>query len=393
MNASKPSNGNQSALALVQFSTNHSTVHMLTWFTYLSSFLHSYPPESNMFQSPLLEVTESKKFFNYDRQHDSFSSSSASEGEEFLTIPGKRVSKKRSKRKVRPTRSISGIRGSSVEEKAKQGIFVIDPFHCRVNVEFLRAFAKHHHTQPYLRSSDTPYFTSSGDEDDLPASEYILPAPDLSHMGFTTGSSDEEHVTAVNINTDWDGNEVKPSTKPSRSAPKRKPPSSTSSSSRPVSVNSAKIVTSSSLPRPADNSVQFPELLTDAQVEKLFSRVNSNYKSFPQNHRHGSTPMDIRNAPGVKLLTEDEFIACCLLRIRPALYFHARNTLLHNFHHSVGYFRKSAAQKMLRIDVNKTGKLYDFLVRQNWIPEAEGGSCQPEPKQVIIDDPEVYHQL
>ncbi len=350
-----------------------------------------------MFQSPLLEVTESKKYFNYDtRQHDSFSSSSASEGEEFLNLPGKRVLKKRNKRKFHPTRSISGIKSGSLEEKAKQGIFVIDPFHCRVNVKFLRAFAKHHHTQPYLRSSDTPYFTSSGDEDDLLASEYILPAPDLSHMGFTTGSSDEEHCTTVNLNTDWDGNQLKP-VKPARSAPKRKPATSNngsnSSNPRPVSVNSAKIVTSSALPRPADNSTQFPELLSEAQVEKLFARVKSNYKSFPQNHRHGSTPMDIRGALGVKLLNDDEFVACCLLRIRPALYFHARNTLLHNFHRSVGYFRKSAAQKMLRIDVNKTGKLYDFLVRQHWMPESEGASCQPEPKQVIIDDPEIYHQL
>ena len=103
--------------------------------------------------------------------------------------------------------------------------------------------------------------------------------------------------------------------------------------------------------------------------------------------------MDISTCPGVCLLTQDEYIACSLLRIRPALYFHARNTLLHNFHHSVGYFRKSAAQKMLRIDVNKTGKLYDFLVRQNWIPEAEGGECRQESEQVIVDDPETYHQL
>lgn len=355
-----------------------------------------------MFKSPLLEVTESKKYFKtYDRQNDSFSSSSASEGEDYLlSVPtGKRVQKiKHHKRKHQPIRSISHVYSNgNADEKARQGIFVIDPFHCRVNVEFLRAFARHHHTQPYLRATDKPYFSSSGDEDDLIApSEYVLPAPDLSHMGFTTGSSDDEQVTAVDLNTDWDGNEVTSSARSSRAPkPRRKPGSNgnSSSSSRTVSVNSAKIVTSSALPRQADNSSKFPELMTDAQVEKLFAKVNSNYKSYPQNHRHGSTPMDIRGTPGVRLLTEDELVACCLLRIRPALYFHARNTLLHNFHHAVGYFRKSAAQKMLRIDVNKTGKLYDFLVRQNWMPEAEGAPCKPEPEQVIIDDPEVYHQL
>ena len=44
-----------------------------------------------------------------------------------------------------------------------------------------------------------------------------------------------------------------------------------------------------------------------------------------------------------------------------------------HYHHSVGYFRKSAAQKMLRIDVNKTGKLFMIFGEAEWIPEAEGG--------------------
>lgn len=364
-----------------------------------------------MFPGPLIEVSESKKYFNYDhRQHDSFSSSSASEaeGEEFLVVPRRRA-QRRKRKHHRPTRSIPGQQGSSVDDKAKQGIFVIDPFHCRTNVEFLRAFARHHHTQPFLRPTDTPYFASSGEEDDnVPASEYILADTDLSHMGFSTGGSSDEEHHVVALSTDWDGKESsKPATsqRSTRSAPKRKP--SSSSNSRPaasssssataaaaaVSANSAKIVPSSALPRPADNSANFPELLTDAQVERLFAKISANYKGYPQNQRHGSTPMDIRDSPGVRLLSEDEFTACCLLRIRPALYFHARNTLLHNFHHAVGYFRKSAAQKMLRIDVNKTGKLYDFLVRQNWIPVCEGGDCKPEPTQVIIDDPEIYHQL
>ena len=25
--------------------------------------------------------------------------------------------------------------------------------------------------------------------------------------------------------------------------------------------------------------------------------------------------------------------------------------------------------------------------------EAEGGECRPEPEQIIVDDPETYHQL
>lgn len=261
----------------------------------------------------------------------------------------------------------------------------MDPFHCRINVEFLKAFAEHHTTNPMMSSGKQGSYFSSSSEDD----ESVPLPDDLSYMGFTTGSSSEdEHCSAVNFDV-WDINIKAPSAKKSRngSGASKKPKSTF------TGVNSAKIVNSSSLPRPADNSNKFPVNLSHESVQSLSAKVNSHYKSYPQNHRHGSTPMDISSCPGVFLLNEDEYIACSLLRIRPALYFHARNTLLHNYHHSVGYFRKSAAQKMLRIDVNKTGKLYDFLVRQNWIPEVEGGDCRPEPEQIIVDDPETYHQL
>jgi len=326
-----------------------------------------------MFNTKLLEVNE----YSNGNHYDSFSSGSDHDDH-------KSSSSYRRRKSNSPHRAIPHAQALTTEQKAKAGIFVVDPFHCR-----LKAFAQHHNTQPLCINKQSTYFTNSSEEDE---SAVLDLNPDMSYMGFTTSSSsDDEHTNHNNQNFDfWDTSIPKPTKKSSRngsgSNKKVKPPLSSA-------VNSAKIVNSSSLPRPADNSEKFPLNLSLEIVEKLTAKVNSNYKSYPQNHRHGSTPMDISTCPGIRLLTEEEYIACSLLRIRPALYFHARNTLLHNFHHSVGYFRKSAAQKMLRIDVNKTGKLYDFLVRQNWLPEAEGGESRPEPEQIIIDDPETYHQL
>lgn len=86
----------------------------------------------------------------------------------------------------------------------------------------------------------------------------------------------------------------------------------------------------------------------------------------------GGTPLDISQAPGASLLDEKEFELCSLLRLQPLQYFQSRATLLRNFMDR-GYFKKSAAQKMLHIDVNKTGRLYDFFVKMGWMPEHEGG--------------------
>ena len=335
-----------------------------------------------MFSTKLLEVNE---YTGSGIHHDSFSSGSDHE-DTHKTFHRRRKSQS-------PHRAIPQANALTTEQKAQEGIFVVDPFHCRINVEFLKAFAHHHSTQPLFLSKQSTYFTSSSEEDEGAVLDL---APDMSYMGFTTSSSSSDDENSPNNSHNfefWDTSIPKPATKKSSrngtgSSKKSKPTSSSSSA-----VNSAKIVNSSSLPRRADNTDKFPLNLSPETIVKLANKVNSQYKSYPQNHRHGSTPMDISSCPGVRLLTEEEYIACSLLRIRPALYFHARNTLLHNFHHSVGYFRKSAAQKMLRIDVNKTGKLYDFLVRQNWLPEAEGGNCRPEPEQIIVDDPETYHQL
>jgi hypothetical protein len=351
-----------------------------------------------MFNTRLMEVNEGRSA-TLGNPQDSFSSGSDHEdanglkrSTNYRQIHHHHHQRKRSK----PQRAIPRAFAVTGEQKAKAGIFVVDPFHCRVNVEFLKAFAQYHGNRPQFSKSES-YFSSSGDEDDEAAFAELnnTLAPDMSHMGFTTSSSGSDDDSHFNNSDPWDAPipTRKGRSSSSSAGSNNKPTSKKAKSSGFTGVSSSKIVNSSSIPRAADNSENFPEKLSETDIEKLVAKIRSNYKNFPVNSRHGSTPMDISTCPGVKLLSEEEYTACSLLRIRPALFFHARSTLLHNFHHSVGYFRKSAAQKMLRIDVNKTGKLYDFLVKQNWLPQTENGQCKAEPEKIVVDDPETYHQL
>lgn len=80
----------------------------------------------------------------------------------------------------------------------------------------------------------------------------------------------------------------------------------------------------------------------------------------------GVNPLDVSDAPGVELLAPDEVDLCTTIRLMPMQYLHSRDVLMQNSRER-GFYKKSAAQKMLRIDVNKTGKLYDFFQKRGWI--------------------------
>lgn len=93
----------------------------------------------------------------------------------------------------------------------------------------------------------------------------------------------------------------------------------------------------------------------------------------------GVTPLDISDYAGASLLDDDEFQLCSSLRLFPIQYFQSRKTLVGNYE-KIGFYKKSAAQKMLKIDVNKTGKLYDFFTDRQWMPLA------PDDATIAIED-------
>ena len=80
-----------------------------------------------------------------------------------------------------------------------------------------------------------------------------------------------------------------------------------------------------------------------------------------------SKPLDISKEPGVELLDEEEYTLCTTLRITPSTYFEGKEALVS--HGQIkGFYKKSAAQRLMHIDVNKTGKLYDFFFARGWLP-------------------------
>ena len=69
-------------------------------------------------------------------------------------------------------------------------------------------------------------------------------------------------------------------------------------------------------------------------------------------------------------LSEGERQFCVKTKLDPRVYQNAKETMIRNSI-SEGLFKKTAAQKMFRMDVNKTGKIYDFIVLKGWMERPE----------------------
>lgn len=66
------------------------------------------------------------------------------------------------------------------------------------------------------------------------------------------------------------------------------------------------------------------------------------------------------------VLTKDEVKLCETIRLLPKLYLFVKDTML-TYREQHGYFKKLEAKKWFRLDVNKTGKVYDWFAALNWI--------------------------
>lgn len=91
-----------------------------------------------------------------------------------------------------------------------------------------------------------------------------------------------------------------------------------------------------------------------------------------QSSRKASAPLNITNLEGYELLSEKERHICSILRLYPRLYLSIKDTLIREYLQH-GYLRRSQARAAVKIDVNKTSKLYDFFVSAGWVrPAADG---------------------
>lgn len=78
-------------------------------------------------------------------------------------------------------------------------------------------------------------------------------------------------------------------------------------------------------------------------------------------------PLDISHAPDVELLSPEEQMLCSQLRILPKPYLAIKETLFRELLRSGGTLKKRTARELVKIDVNKTARIYEFFQSQRWI--------------------------
>lgn len=82
--------------------------------------------------------------------------------------------------------------------------------------------------------------------------------------------------------------------------------------------------------------------------------------------RRAPPPLAIRGLPGYEKLSPDEADLCSKIRIVPSSYIDFKHTLIGENKRN-GMLRLAQARALLKIDVNKTRKIYDFLTDQGYI--------------------------
>jgi transcriptional adapter 2-alpha len=90
----------------------------------------------------------------------------------------------------------------------------------------------------------------------------------------------------------------------------------------------------------------------------------------PSLGRKPATRLDITGTPGVERLTEEERELCSKLRLLPHSYNHYKQMLIKE-NQLLGSLKLAQARALIKIDVNKTRKLYDFCVRHHWITRCD----------------------
>ncbi|KDQ21201.1 hypothetical protein BOTBODRAFT_182607 [Botryobasidium botryosum FD-172 SS1] len=79
--------------------------------------------------------------------------------------------------------------------------------------------------------------------------------------------------------------------------------------------------------------------------------------------RRPPAPLNLANAASLHLLTPAEQTLCSQLRILPKPYLVIKETLVREFTRSGGKLRRREARDYIKIDVNKTTRIWDFLVQ------------------------------
>ncbi|KAF9527371.1 hypothetical protein CPB83DRAFT_856436 [Crepidotus variabilis] len=83
--------------------------------------------------------------------------------------------------------------------------------------------------------------------------------------------------------------------------------------------------------------------------------------------RRPPPPLNLANSPSLHLLTPAEQALCSQLRILPKPYLVIKETLVREYARRGGKLRRREARDLVKIDVNKTSRVWDFLVQSGYL--------------------------
>ncbi|KAJ7940899.1 hypothetical protein B0H13DRAFT_1940566 [Mycena leptocephala] len=91
-------------------------------------------------------------------------------------------------------------------------------------------------------------------------------------------------------------------------------------------------------------------------------------------------PLNLANSPSLHLLTATEQTLCSQLRILPKPYLVVKETLVREYARRGGKLRRREARDLVKIDVNKTSRVWDFLAQAGFLQiNAEPALSNPAP--------------
>ena len=104
-------------------------------------------------------------------------------------------------------------------------------------------------------------------------------------------------------------------------------------------------------------------------------------KEVPRAPGHGGrkppTPLNLANAASLDLLSSEEQSLCSTLRVLPKPYLTIKEMYIRENERRKGLLKRRDARKMMKIDVNKSGRIFDFLVSSGMLILAYDPSAKP----------------
>uniref|UniRef100_A0A8C1PIZ6 Transcriptional adapter n=1 Tax=Cyprinus carpio TaxID=7962 RepID=A0A8C1PIZ6_CYPCA len=106
------------------------------------------------------------------------------------------------------------------------------------------------------------------------------------------------------------------------------------------------------------------QLFINANILALYT--TSYYNTALQ---RSAPPLNLTGLPGTEKLNEREKELCQVVRLVPGAYLEYKQALLNECRRQGG-LRLAQARSLIKIDVNKTRKIYDFLIKEGYINKA-----------------------